>query len=719
MRLGHPRRAGQVLILAIVGMTMLVALIFYVYNLGDQVSRRLSLQNIADSVAVSGAGKMVRCMNLVAMNNVAASRAVALVPVMDGIRLSSQMAYEELKAWREGMERTMDQMKGEAALNNTVKQKVLEGMRSLHERLQKQEDTISPVLAMRPLIEKAATWAQRGRGGAPPHGDLWRTAATVDEISQATVDAAGVLAQANAVRFAHDNLGADVKDSAAFIVPVLPKLPAHRGQLADFSPVLRQCLRVDLEAANIGVENGSGGAIPNAKWPYRLGPWARLLHYPDRYWVDDERFRDWFNQQEPGYWQYHGQKKRGWRRPWGIRVPVGPERTGTRQGREGRQISGPSAGGGRAGSAAGRGQGARQGGEYTWQPTRLIVRGYRTFGPYEWAKSWVSSYAYDRLGDSRFREYYDKLTAAKLNYIFGPVNPKLVDIHYPIWITDLEEARQTTDPNGNPIRKVLTRYYYIEVISKKPEGAAGWASSITSDNLDDPVAKDFAGWVPPEDLRQMVFGNNAEVKGPEQVGLLPMWRFTSEGKETITNPDGSVKDEWPVYFSWYFIFGGVDTGPDNWPISNPANWDSFDVPPAPMIMDGSEEDTDEGMNIDCYSDYPNEGVRREHFAYLGIVRSGTRSAVWGQKFRLSNPTKSIFTVAQAKIFNNSSWDLWTQDWQVQLTRVVDWDDWTTRLGLGLADVPLTEGMVREEDVTTCHEFMRAWPPPMADMSIHH
>ena len=726
------------LILAIVGMTMLVSLIFYVYNLGDQVSRRLSQQNIADAVAVSGAGQMARCMNVVAMNNVAASRAVALVAVLDGIPLASEMAYYELRAWRQGLDNVIAGMRGEPALATGTKRKVLEGIEALQARLLEQEKKIEPILAIRDDIEGATTWSIRGTGGAPPHGSLWRTAVAADEISQATVAAGGVLAQANAVRFAHDNFGADSAKSAAFIVPVLPHLPAHRGQLADFSPVLRQHLRVDLEAASMSVRSGHGGAIPYAKWPYRLGPWARLLHYPDRYYASNDRFQEWFRQQDPDYYQYRGRKKRGWRRPWGITLAVGPRRTRTvtqtitvkaRAGREGRRIVGPSAGGGRAGRAASRGYGPvapRKGRTYTvtrthsWQPTRFFVRGYTTFGPYEWAKSWISSYAFDRLADSRFREYYETITQPKLNYIFGPLNPKLQTIHYPHWVMDINEARKDKDANGNLIRKVRTRYYYLEVIASSREGSANWDASIISDNLSDPVTKDYGGWVAPEAIKARAFkGTGAlEVKGPVQVGALPMWRYTAEGKEQIINPDGTLKDERTVYFSWYFIFGGVDTGGEA-EISNPANWDRFDEPPAPMVMDFTEQDTSAGPDPAYYDDDPDTGVRREHFAYLAIVRTGTKSAVWNQKFKLSNPTKSIYTVAQAKVFNNSSWDLWTQDWQVQLTRVQDWGDWTVRLGLGLADVPLTEGMVRGDDVAVAHRFMAAWAPAMADMSIHH
>jgi len=722
-RRGGPRRGGQVLILAIVAMTMLVALVLYVYNVGDQVNRRVTMQNIADSVAVSGGGEMARCMNVVAMNNVGEARAIALVPVMDAIPLAGEMAYSELRPWREGMEDTMTKMSGEAALNSAVKRKVLQGMGALHARLKRQEDTIEPVTdsSMRTLIEQATTWSVRGVGGAPPHGSLWRTAVTLDQFSQATVEAAGLLTQANAVRYAHENFGDNV-DASAYVVPILPVLPAHRTELADFSPVLRQRLRVDLETASMRVENGSGGAIPDAAWPYRLGPWARYLHYPDRYYVDDDRFRQWFRQQDPDYDQYRGRGRRGWRRPWGIRVPVGPRRTSTTEPREGNRISGPSAGGGRAGSGANRGSGARQGGTRSWQPTKLIVRGYTTFGPYEWAKSWITSYAFDALGDSRFREYYDTICATKLDYIFGPINPNLKMIHYPLWITDLDEARKEFYPDGTPIRKIRTRYYYIEVISKSKEGSASWESSITSDNLGDPVAKEFNGWVAPEQLKGRVFGGGAQqVEGPVQVGELPMWRFTAEGNEQILNPDGTVKEEWPVYFSWYFIFGGVDTGGEV-EISNPANWDRFDEPPAPMIMNGSEEDRgrDGGDDVMAYySDDPDVGARREFFAFLSVARVKNESASWPQKFTLMNPTGSIYCMSQAKVFNNCSWDLWTQDWQVQLTPVVDWGDWTERLGRGTGDAELTEGFVRQQDAERDLRFMSAFPPNMADVSINH
>ena len=81
------RRGGAVLVMALLGMTLLVALILYVYNVGDQVNDRLSMQNAADSAAVSGAGWIARSMNTTAMNNVAASRVLGILPVLDAFPL--------------------------------------------------------------------------------------------------------------------------------------------------------------------------------------------------------------------------------------------------------------------------------------------------------------------------------------------------------------------------------------------------------------------------------------------------------------------------------------------------------------------------------------------------------------------------------------------------------------------------------------------------------
>ena len=51
-------RAGQVLVITLLAIAVLAGLVFYVLNVGEQLNRRINLQNAADSAAISGAGWM-------------------------------------------------------------------------------------------------------------------------------------------------------------------------------------------------------------------------------------------------------------------------------------------------------------------------------------------------------------------------------------------------------------------------------------------------------------------------------------------------------------------------------------------------------------------------------------------------------------------------------------------------------------------------------------
>ena len=96
---GPPRqaakRSGQILVITLLAITVLVGLVFFVYNLGGRLSDRLSQQNAADAAAVSGAGWMARSMNVVAMNNVTQTRLLALIAVLDAMPLAAEMTIAE------------------------------------------------------------------------------------------------------------------------------------------------------------------------------------------------------------------------------------------------------------------------------------------------------------------------------------------------------------------------------------------------------------------------------------------------------------------------------------------------------------------------------------------------------------------------------------------------------------------------------------------------
>ncbi|MCK4277381.1 MAG: hypothetical protein KAX78_12755, partial [Phycisphaerae bacterium] len=94
------------------------------------------------------------------------------------------------------------------------------------------------------------------------------------------------------------------------------------------------------------------------------------------------------------------------------------------------------------------------------------------------------------------------------------------------------------------------------------------------------------------------------------------------------------------------------------------------------------------------------------------------SGVWGQRFRNPNPTGSMLTVAQAKVFNNTSWDLWTQDWRVRLAPVTKWGYWVQELG-DAAAVGGMGGTVRQVELDNAHSYLSALGERSAEAYVGH
>jgi len=657
-------RGGQVLAMTLLAISLLSGLVFYVYNAGSVVSRRMSLQDNADAVAVSGGAWMARSMNVVAMNNVAMSRMVALVPIMDSLPLATRMSLAEAAAWEQGLDSQIRRGVPEAYLR--------EGLQSLRARMVVQRDVLN---AMDLRINRGSFqmshsthWSYRGGVGVPPHGELWRAASALGEMAESTAESAGVLSQADAVRFGREN-EADV----AFVAPVLPRMPARKGTLRDWRTVLKESLYVTEGSATR--RGGNGGAIPDWAYPHRLGPWARLLK---------------------------------WRDP--TRMPTGREWVPPRSGPRVRGGTGNiNLDGRRVGSSARTRQSGHRG---HWRATGWVPTGYSTYGPYTWAMRrihWWSrgnDYHPGQLADVYFYSYLRSLAEMKMEYMFGPVNPSLRRIHFPQWRTDYEQARQLAARAD--VRVSRTMVYLVEIASRVPENAPGWLSPGSyRTNGDRPIALWIDGWSDPGDWSLPRVANyiwkdqyHYEVTEDRQLGITP--RVGADGRPMWQN----------VYMVAWYIFGGIDVGGDV-EVVNPANWDPHDEPPVPILLDTSEGDYDPAAP-DADNDY-----RRKYFSFLGIAAKSNAAATWRQRFRTRNPLGSMLAVAQAKVLNNKSFDLWTQDWQVQLTPVEQWSDWVDRLERGADDAAETRGLVNQGDVERIHKYMQALRGNLADLYVNH
>ena len=326
----RPRAGGQVLVVVLLAMTLLTGLIFYVYNVGDQVNTRLEMQNAADAAVISGGAWMARSMNVVAMNNVTQTRLMALAIVLDALPLAAEMTIAE----ETGKEELADSLKawgtvGPAFTPYEKDNFYRKGLAELYRQMTKGSDDSGRKhyddVQLNRLIRIDETFDTgderslegvydinedtRWRGG---DGRIWQAITALDQFSQAVADSADELSQANAVRFGKEN-----DASAAFLTPILPKFPGNRTEFYDFKPIFTQRLRVindrrggrdefavlksglveKLQASgdipwDLRTITVRGGAIPDFAYAHRLGPFAKIY-----------KWRDYHHNQEGRWWE--------------------------------------------------------------------------------------------------------------------------------------------------------------------------------------------------------------------------------------------------------------------------------------------------------------------------------------------------------------------------------------------------------------------------------
>jgi hypothetical protein len=670
-------RKGQVIVVSLVGLTLMAGLIFFVYNLGDQVNRRLEMQNAADSAAVSGGGWMARSMNLVAMNNVGQAKLLSLVPVLDALPLSTEMAVTEVDLWQARLD---EQLNDSIPNMNGAGDLISDGVRSLRDRMRDQRDILIP---LNELLNESGfdmtehTFWRRG-SGAGPQGQLWRAAATLCELSEATAESAGTLAQINAARY-----GKASQARTAFMVPVLPRLPAVRGHFRDFQYLLEGREKVVNNGAEVHRTGGNGGAIPDMAYPHRLGPYAKLFRWRD--YLRKATAWEWVSG-TPGV----GKTKGG----SGGKVSVG----GRRSGRSARGHSG--------GGTSGR-----------LVATDWETYGYSPYGPFSWAMRRINWYANDHwhwegarrvvreghLDDTLFYKYQRDLARMKMGYMFRP-GVSEGEYHYPDWITSFSAAIDRAENDEDSIHQ--TMFYLVEIASKHPPGSAAWLTPGTfRTNGERPIAIWSSDWVDPREWEVPKVADH-------------IWRDEGYYYTTMDHEididlklDADGEPIWQeVYLTSFWIWGGIDVGEDV-PVRNPSNYDSDEDLPYPLVMDTSEGDYDpRELN-------PDAGIRRTHFSYLGVAEDTDRAVLWRGRFKGVNPAEAIYAVAQAEVFNNKSWDLWTQDWQVRLKPVVGWEDWMDRMDAGAPDAP--PEVLSVEDIDRAWEYLSTIDEETARIHLQH
>jgi hypothetical protein len=677
------------MIIALLAIFVLAGMVFFVYNMGDQVNRRVMMQNAADSAAISGGQWMARSMNVVAMNNVAQSRLIGLVPVLDSLPLATEMSYEEVTEWLRGLDAQID-------AGTIQDSELLAGPKSMTERFRRQQIRLQPLyeaLAETGYdVREATYWRHPSGGGQAPYGRLWIGAKALEEFNEATIESAGLLAQANGAgmgKKSSEKSGHDRLPANSFILPVLPELPAYKGEFRDFDKPVRKGRPAEWEDNSVGHH-------------YRRGPYDQLFKW--RYPLYDPKNA---KRIKVGH----------------VQGTAGPVRGGP-----GYSVGGKSVGTSVVG-------GPRD--HDIWKTISYGPQiGWSTYGVYSWMlhgrdpSSGLSHYAGHNLADTNFMKYLRQLADAKLKYMFESTNTRT--IHKPRWISVFPEAREIAEagtittpgdpddpdaPDDDQTERVEVKYtlfYMVQTKSKFAPDTAGYKTPGTYEtNAHDPKAHWVNGWENPEDWENDPA--RKAVKIADHVWQID-WEYQTTFDEDIGLPRSGGQDSngdpvWhTVYIREQYVFGGIDVG-ETIDIRNPANFQASDDLPKPYLLD----------HKGGAADYEGRDQRR-YFAYLGLARMNSSTRLWRSQFDSSAKNvvnHSVTAMAEAQVFNNQSWDLWTQAWETRL-RPIKWERWIDELERpNPADLQAVRQYLPDEEYNLVRAILLNYDREMAEALLMH
>lgn len=606
------------MVVTLFGMLLLIGLVTFIINLGTLVSRRTEAQNLADSTAMAAATWTARSMNTIAMNNVKMAHTIALINVLDAMPQAAFNVENETRAFHDRLDEQLNALGGIDAGHPVLRQVAEEEYGDMLDSLSMTLVEVEPVAALFDAFDvRDLTHYQRD-------GRLWRKMRAMDEMNRSLAEGLGDVAHHAADR-AGRLAGGNGAPSQVALLPLEPGIPVQRGEFDDFrDPVVNGRLpdEIDHERTN-------------------RGPWDAVF---------------------------------GWHN---LRT----ERQG------GQFMPGQSAvaTGGRGNTPASGGVG---GGGGRWVGGESVVTAYSTYGPRTWYLNRVSAFNRDHLPHTRLYMWVREISEIKLNRLWPGATDHFGHFHNTEWINDYEEAKQlaTEYHNTRRLPRVLqTAYFVLELKSKYPLDHPSFMSDgswqvVDRHNHPEPRIAylapqngpnhgtghgPWAGWYDAAtwgitELNDYVWRDDweYEVFWDDDIDIEPV-------EEQQVGPDGEEETVFvaqPVYRYDFFIFAGANIDWDKRP-ENP--WDGFDRTaedaPAPMNLDQSALPSDD---LDARFDRLN---------FLATAWYSDEPKTWTSRFQGRRAVPGVMAVAQAKVFNDHSWDLWTQMWHAKLSPVANID----------------------------------------------
>jgi hypothetical protein len=328
-----------------------------------------------------------------------------------------------------------------------------------------------------------------------------------------------------------------------------------------------------------------------------------------------------------------------------------------------------------------------------------------------------------------------EISEIKLKRLWPSVSIQFNHFHNTEWITSYEEAKQiaTEYHETRQLPRVLqTAYFVLEIKSKHEINDPRFMDNGTwrvVDRHNHPEPRivylapqngsnhgtghgPWAGWYDAAEWGITKLNNHAwrddwdyEVFWDHEIDIDPRYNITRDAEGNIVERDPIPQ---PVYRYDFFVFAGANIDWDKRP-ENP--WDGFDrnAPDAPAPM-----------NLDHAVMTPDDvNARFEHLKFLAMAWYGDEAQTWPTRFHDDRPVPGVMAMAQAKVFNNHSWDLWTQMWHARLEPVTNAngaagiDDWIASMEGD--QIPET---ISESGADTLHALLESLAP-MAPATLAH
>lgn len=282
-----------------------------------------------------------------------------------------------------------------------------------------------------------------------------------------------------------------------------------------------------------------------------------------------------------------------------------------------------------------------------------VLTDYSTFGTWQWIGDVVRA-GIDRpsvLYNSQFVTRVNRMGGNKLNVLWPGSARQWVFLD-PQWITDYSQA-VNIDEAGTP-RVAYTQFIRMDFEQQYLNG--------------EPVGpEEMVDW---QIIRPRGGHTSVRMRDGSELPKIRdhVWEDSQAFREWSsfrTDSDGNVvTDTNRIEYRFLFVWAGMNVGPEI-NLRDPNNFASRDDLPAPIDFDHDAMPR------------PNEdlpGLPGSPFAFLGLAKQPNEAPMWRGLFNTSAFDGHV-GIAQASVFNNHSWDLWTQMWHAQIEPVREYSQW--------------------------------------------